>query len=676
VGTDALGTITGTETASVTDDLTLTFSATPTLGTGGGVSWSGTGTVSDVTTATDRFNAYQSVAVAQTTVGGDDDGDYGDDDDDGGGYASTTIDSDVYTESETQTNHSSVQTDYQMTPTGSWRATETDAADNLTGSDMGSLHESLYNEYGSGTDDDWSVTNSDDESSQSGTYHETGSLHTTWGATGNPTVTGAYSGGSQQSGLWTYDEEDESADYPGADTTVQDDSQGYTFHDTWGAAYGAARTVSAENDGWQTGSVVTDDNGTLQPEQDTTSTPSDTYDYPHFYANGPGTPAPFAGGRLASDLTADSPGYPNTNYLTSAAIGTLQAVYAAAPSAPAAPPPAASVLGSATPTVIAPSVAAPVSTTPTAPPPASTDAPAGPGSSNTYTPEELNGGRFTNFVHELYTSNPTAFGGAENVTTPTSLKVAQTVGVIGLSASAGVATAGVAAAGLAALGVDALLTGVISGGIAAGTQEATAEALQGQPLSGAQIANSIDTGAALGGAGGIVLEAAAPLLKPVLGAVADAISGLIGNEATGATAVLATEGAAAEASGESSALLDQIRAAGGTVRVAGPISEEELALASRASGNEIAQYQDVTTGEYFVREGAKYTVPVPLGSKLLIHIQPGSSLLSVIPSAADRVALQLLGQETSVIVNSGYTFRMVFGVIRELDQEIEAISRL
>jgi hypothetical protein len=140
------------------------------------------------------------------------------------------------------------------------------------------------------------------------------------------------------------------------------------------------------------------------------------------------------------------------------------------------------------------------------------------------------------------------------------------------------------------------------------------------------------------------------------------------------TVRLATEGSPAQATGESSSLLDQIREAGGKLQVAGPdVPLQDLAQASRAGGNEIALYQDMTSGNYFATEGGTMTVDVPANSNLILHVQPGDGPLSVIPSVLDRQALQALGQESSTIINSAGTYQMIFGINNVLDGPIESI---
>jgi len=127
-------------------------------------------------------------------------------------------------------------------------------------------------------------------------------------------------------------------------------------------------------------------------------------------------------------------------------------------------------------------------------------------------------------------------------------------------------------------------------------------------------------------------------------------------------------------SGESSPLLNQIRQTGGALPVFGPdIPIQDLALASRASGNEIALYQDLRSGQHFLTEGSSVTVEVPINSKLILHVQPGDSILSIQPSVLDRQALGILGQDSSIIINSAGTLMIRFGTTNALDGEIEEI---
>jgi len=82
----------------------------------------------------------------------------------------------------------------------------------------------------------------------------------------------------------------------------------------------------------------------------------------------------------------------------------------------------------------------------------------------------------------------------------------------------------------------------------------------------------------------------------------------------------------------------------------------DIAAASKAGGNEIALFRDRGTGQLFLREGLPTSTQIPLNSRLILHSQPGSTAMSVRPSALDRIALGQLNQRSSVIINSEGTF--------------------
>jgi hypothetical protein len=132
------------------------------------------------------------------------------------------------------------------------------------------------------------------------------------------------------------------------------------------------------------------------------------------------------------------------------------------------------------------------------------------------------------------------------------------------------------------------------------------------------------------------------------------------NAAERGSVLIATEGRAITGSGES-LLLNQVREAGGTLSVGrGQVNVRSIAEASRAGGNEMAFFRDRATGKLFLKELGPQMGEIPLNSRLIMHTQPGSNFMSVMPSVADRAALSTLGQRSSVIVNSDATFGLRF----------------
>lgn len=137
---------------------------------------------------------------------------------------------------------------------------------------------------------------------------------------------------------------------------------------------------------------------------------------------------------------------------------------------------------------------------------------------------------------------------------------------------------------------------------------------------------------------------------------------------------IATEGPAVAGQGES-LLLNQIREAGGTLPVSrGQFGVQDIAAASRAGGNEVAFFRDRASGQLFLRELGPQMGEIPLNSRLILHTQPGSGFLAVQPSAADRAALSMLGQRSSVIVNSEGTFAIRFRLANAGDGSIRPIG--
>jgi hypothetical protein len=144
-------------------------------------------------------------------------------------------------------------------------------------------------------------------------------------------------------------------------------------------------------------------------------------------------------------------------------------------------------------------------------------------------------------------------------------------------------------------------------------------------------------------------------------------------EAAGAETATGAE-ALALPSGESS-LLNQIRQAGGTLEVPrGSITAQDLAAAARASGNEIALYRDLETGQRLATEVGPLGGDIPANVRLILHVQPGEGPMSVIPSAIDRETLSELGQKSSVVINSGGDHSIRFGPTNVLDQPIRPIN--
>jgi hypothetical protein len=146
-------------------------------------------------------------------------------------------------------------------------------------------------------------------------------------------------------------------------------------------------------------------------------------------------------------------------------------------------------------------------------------------------------------------------------------------------------------------------------------------------------------------------------------------------EADATTSVqIATEGAPLVSPSGESSLLNQIRQAGGALEVArGSITTPDLAAASRASGNEIALYRDLTTSVRIAAELGPAGGDIPSNVRLILHVQPGDGALSVIPSAIDRATLSELGQRSSVVINSAGSYSIRFGLTNLLDQPIRPI---
>jgi hypothetical protein len=139
---------------------------------------------------------------------------------------------------------------------------------------------------------------------------------------------------------------------------------------------------------------------------------------------------------------------------------------------------------------------------------------------------------------------------------------------------------------------------------------------------------------------------------------------------------IATAGTALVLPSGESALLNRIRHAGGLLEVPRrTITTQDLAGASRASGNEIALYRDLATGERLVTELGPVGGDVPSNVRLILHVQPGEGPLSVIPSAIDRATLVELRQRSSVVINSAGDYSIRFGRTNQLDQPIRPIGQ-
>lgn len=134
---------------------------------------------------------------------------------------------------------------------------------------------------------------------------------------------------------------------------------------------------------------------------------------------------------------------------------------------------------------------------------------------------------------------------------------------------------------------------------------------------------------------------------------------------------ISSPGVGSTGSGELTGLVNQIRESGGTLAIQrGQVTAQELAAASRATGNEFTIYRDRATNQLFVRELGTIGGEVPLNSRLIIHSQPGTTAISVIPSPADRAALQALDQRSSVIINETGEFGLRFGRTPKTDNSI------
>jgi hypothetical protein len=125
-----------------------------------------------------------------------------------------------------------------------------------------------------------------------------------------------------------------------------------------------------------------------------------------------------------------------------------------------------------------------------------------------------------------------------------------------------------------------------------------------------------------------------------------------------------------------SALLDRIRRAHGPLEVpTGTLRAQDLAAASRASGNEIALYRDRATKKRFVIELGPVGGEIPSNVRLILHVQPGEGPFAVIPSAIDRTTLSELRQKSSVVINSAGDYSIRFGSTNLLDQPIRPMVR-
>jgi hypothetical protein len=155
-----------------------------------------------------------------------------------------------------------------------------------------------------------------------------------------------------------------------------------------------------------------------------------------------------------------------------------------------------------------------------------------------YSQQQLDNGWWTNYGLALF--SPSSFGTAARVTTPTSLQVAQGIGIFGLS----VVTGGLAAEGAAAfIGADAaatwggtFLVGAVGGGAGSFFGNAVSQATGDQPFSFTQLAEQTLIGAATGGAINVGLKAVGGLISSVLQNSASSEASTVGNTASEAAA--------------------------------------------------------------------------------------------------------------------------------------------
>lgn len=131
------------------------------------------------------------------------------------------------------------------------------------------------------------------------------------------------------------------------------------------------------------------------------------------------------------------------------------------------------------------------------------------------------------------------------------------------------------------------------------------------------------------------------------------------------TVRVATTGTSGTGGGTAPAILTDIHASGGTLRISrGQLSTQDLAALSKSTGNEFAIFRDRVSSQLFVRQLGPLGGQVPERVRLIIHSQPGAGPLAVQPSPRDRAALsrlrELHGQRSSVIINEEGTFSIRF----------------
>ena len=201
-----------------------------------------------------------------------------------------------------------------------------------------------------------------------------------------------------------------------------------------------------------------------------------------------------------------------------------------------------------------------------------------------------------------------------------------------------------------------------------------AEAAQDDPDANAKlgrIAGNVVGSAAGGGVAGLARGAARGVVKAGSSAARNIKPSLgdVANETQGVT--IATSRAGSTGTGEITSLATQVRESGGTLAIQrGQISAQDIAAASKGTGNEFAMFRDRDSGQLFVRELGKVNGQIPENTRLIIHSQPGSSPISVIPSPDDRIAIKALGQRSSVIINETGEFGLRFGTTPTTDNAI------
>ncbi|ABQ70785.1 hypothetical protein Swit_4447 [Rhizorhabdus wittichii RW1] len=83
----------------------------------------------------------------------------------------------------------------------------------------------------------------------------------------------------------------------------------------------------------------------------------------------------------------------------------------------------------------------------------------------------------------------------------------------------------------------------------------------------------------------------------------------------------------------------------------GEYGVQDIATASRELGHEVGYFRNRATQQRYLRDLGPQMGEVPFNSRLILHTHPGETHISVKPSDSDRIALDNLGQRSSVIVN-------------------------